>query len=134
MLLFFAAGYENVSKLKYISYGGYQMQTTDKYYTINLGSNVRNTQDFNDRLASTANLGDYVKIISLGNTDWLAMGATSQIVGHVFIVNAIGSGTGTFNLVTSNPALFEVHPVDRKVNSTTAEGIELTQPLRTLFD
>ena len=111
MLLFFAAGYENVSKLKYISYGGYQMQTTDKYYTINLGSNVRNTQDFNDRLASTAKLGDYVKIISLGDTDWSAMGATSQIVGHVFIVNAIGSGTGTFNLVTSNPAFEYVKPL-----------------------
>ncbi len=39
-----------------------------------------------------------------------------------------------FGKVTSNPALFEVHPVDRKVNSTTAEGIELTQPIRTLFD
>lgn len=39
-----------------------------------------------------------------------------------------------FGTVTSNHALFEVHPVDRKVNSTTAEGLELTQPIRTLFD
>ena len=28
----------------------------------------------------------------------------------------------------------KVHPVDRKVNSITAQGIELTLPIRTLFD
>ena len=36
--------------------------------------------------------------------------------------------------IPSNHASFEVYPVDRKVNSTTAQGIELTHPIRTLFD
>ena len=39
--------------------------------------------------------------------------------------------SGKFEL---NGQAIKVHPVDRKVNSTTAQGIELTQPIPTLFD
>lgn len=39
--------------------------------------------------------------------------------------------SGKFEL---NGQPIKVHPVDRKVNSTTAQGIELTQPIPTLFD
>ena len=40
-------------------------------------------------------------------------------------------GNGKFDI---SPLPMNVHPVDRKVNSTTAQGIELTSPIRTLFD
>lgn len=39
-----------------------------------------------------------------------------------------------FGTIEPNNTLFEVYPVDRKVNSTTAKGLELTHPIRTLFD
>jgi len=38
---------------------------------------------------------------------------------------------GTFKMM---PLPINVHPVDRKVNSTTAQGVGLTSPIRTLFD
>lgn len=34
----------------------------------------------------------------------------------------------------SSQSQIELHPVDRKVNATTAQGIGLTLPIRTLFD
>ena len=34
----------------------------------------------------------------------------------------------------SSQSQIEIHPVDRKVNSTTAQGVSLTLPIRTLFD
>lgn len=39
-----------------------------------------------------------------------------------------------FGTIKSNYASLEVYPVDRKVNSTTAKGLELTHPIPTLFD
>ena len=39
-----------------------------------------------------------------------------------------------FGRFTTHQFPIKVYPVDRKVNSTTAEGIELTRPIRTLFD
>ncbi len=115
MLLFFAAGYENVAKLKYASYGGYQMQTTDKYYTINIGASTRSSSVETTRAASSAKIGDKVNIVSSGDTNWVAMGAANNNVGTSFIVSAVGSGTGTFYLMISTstfefvkPLLFEI--------------------------
>ena len=34
----------------------------------------------------------------------------------------------------STSITIEVHPVDREVNKTTAQGPQLIRPLRTLFD
>jgi putative SOS response-associated peptidase YedK len=39
-----------------------------------------------------------------------------------------------FGTMKSNHESLEVYPVDRKVNSTTAKGPELTYPIPTLFD
>ena len=115
MLLFFAAGYENVAKLKYIDYGGYQMQTSDKYYTINIGASTRSSLVNTTRAASSAKIGDKVYIVSAGDTNWVAMGAANNNVGTSFIVSAVGSGTGTFYLMISTstfefvkPLLFEI--------------------------
>lgn len=115
MLLFFAAGYENVAKLKYIAYGGYQMQTTDKYYTVNIGASTRSSLADTTRAASSAKIGDKVYIASAGDTNWVAMGAANNNVGTSFIVSVVGSGTGTFYLMISTstfefvkPLLFEI--------------------------
>ena len=111
MLLFFAAGYENVAKLKYISYGGYQMQTTDKYYTVNIGASTRSSLADTTRAASSAKIGDKVYIASAGDTNWVAMGAANNNVGTSFIVSAVGSGTGTFYLMISTSAFEFVKPL-----------------------
>lgn len=115
MLLFIAAGYENVAKMKYVDLGGYQMQTTDKYYTISVGNETRSTFDATSRAASTAKIGDRVYIEAAGDTNWIAMGSTDNNVGTIFIVTAVGSGTGTFLRLISpdssqyiKPLLFEI--------------------------
>ena len=115
MLLFIAAGYENVAKMKYVDLGGYQMQTTDKYYTISVGNETRSAFDATLRAASTAKIGDRVYIVAAGDTNWVAMGAANNNVGTIFIVDAVGSGTGTFYRIISpessqyiRPLLFEI--------------------------
>ena len=115
MLLFIAAGYENVAKMKYVDLGGYQMQTTDKYYTISVGNETRSEFDATSRAASTAKIGDRVYIEAAGDTNWVAMGAANNNVGTIFIVDAVGSGTGTFLRIVSptssqyiKPLLFEI--------------------------
>jgi hypothetical protein len=127
MLLFFAAGYENVAKLKYIDYGGYQMQTSDKYYTINIGASTRSSLVNTTRAASSAKIGDKVYIVSAGDTNWVAMGAANNNVGTSFIVSAVGSGTGTFYLMISTstfefvkPLLFEISQCSKYPSQSVA--------------
>lgn len=116
MLLFIAAGFENVSKLKYADLGGYQMQAIDKYYTIRIGSTIRSTSDVNFLSApvNVFKVGDRCFITQLGDTDWVAMGAPSNTIALFFIVTAEGSGTGrgtryiSFSYNYVKPLLFEV--------------------------
>ncbi len=112
MLLFIAAGYENVAKMKYVDLGGYQMQTTDKYYTISVGDETRLTPDTSIRKdASTARLGDRIYIAETGDTDWIAMGSASNTTSTLFIVTALGSGTGRYYPFISNPSSQYIKPL-----------------------
>lgn len=127
MLLFIAAGYENVAKMKYVDLGGYQMQTTDKYYTISVGKQTRSELDATSRAASTAKIGDRVYIQAAGNTNWVAMGAANNNVATIFIVNAVGSGTGTFLRLISpessqyiKPLLFEISQCSKYISQSVA--------------
>jgi len=127
MLLFIAAGYENVAKMKYVDLGGYQMQTSDKYYTISVGNETRSAFDNTSRAASTAKIGDRVYIIAAGDTNWVAMGSTNNNVGTAFIVDAVGSGTGTFFRLISpessqyiKPLLFEISQCSKYPSQSVA--------------
>jgi len=127
MLLFIAAGYENVAKMKYVDLGGYQMQTTDKYYTISVGNETRSAFDATSRAASTAKIGDKVYIQAAGDTNWVAMGAANNNVGTIFIVDAVGSGTGTFYRIISpessqyiKPLLFEISQCSKYPSQSVA--------------
>jgi len=127
MLLFIAAGYENVAKMKYVDLGGYQMQTSDKYYTISVGNETRSAFDNTSRAASTAKIGDRVYIIAAGDTNWVAMGSTNNNVGTAFIVDAVGSGTGTFLRFISpessqyiKPLLFEISQCSKYPSQSVA--------------
>ena len=103
MLLFASAGYENVAKLKYADLGGYQMQTTDKYYTISMGDAVRQTESPSLTTAANFKIGDKAKIITVGSTNWVAMGSANNNQGTTFIVSATGSNSGNARMVTSSP-------------------------------
>ena len=113
MLLFASAGYENVAKLKYVDLGGYQMQTTDKYYTIEVGSQSRNLAG-SEKTTAQAKIGDKVIINTVGTTNWIAMGSPNNTQFTNFIVSATGSGSGTYLPQTSasltyiKPLLFEI--------------------------
>jgi len=127
MLLFIAAGYENVAKMKYVDLGGYQMQTSDKYYTISVGNETRNTIINTPKDASTAKIGDRVYIDAAGDTNWVSMGAANNNVGTIFIVDAVGSGTGTFLLFISpassqyiKPLLFEISQCSKYPSQSVA--------------
>jgi len=127
MLLFIAAGYENVAKMKYVDLGGYQMQTSDKYYTISVGNETRSAFDATSRAASTAKIGDSVYIEAAGDTNWVAMGAANSNVGTIFIVDAVGSGTGTFFRLISpessqyiKPLLFEISQCSKYPSQSVA--------------
>jgi len=111
MLLFASAGYENVAKLKYVDLGGYQMQTTDKYYTIEVGSQSRDYEDSTQRAAAQAKIGDKVKIAVAGTTTWTAMGSANSNVNNIFTVSATGSGSGKYLKYTSNPASEYIKPL-----------------------
>ena len=111
MLLFIAAGYENVAKMKYVDLGGYQMQTTDKYYTISVGNQTRGQTIIDAKAASTAKIGDYIYIQSSGDTDWVSMGAADNNVATLFIVSAVGSGTGNYYKITSYPTAEYIRPL-----------------------
>lgn len=114
MLLFAAAGYENVAKLKYVDLGGYQMQTTDKYYTIEIGGESRTNVITEEKPAAQAKIGDEIVINTVGSTNWVAMGSPDNNQFTTFIVSATGSNSGKYYLKTSvsltyiKPLLFEV--------------------------
>ena len=114
MLLFASAGYENVAKLKYVDLGGYQMQTTDKYYTIELGSQSRGAVIADEKPSVQAKIGDEIVINTVGTTNWVAMGAPNNNQNTVFIVSSTETGSGKYYLKVSTsltyikPLLFEV--------------------------
>lgn len=125
MLLFAAAGYENVAKLKYVDLGGYQMQTTDKYYTIEIGSQTRSLSG-SERPAAQAKIGDRVIINTVGTTNWIAMGSPNNTQFTNFIVSATGSGSGKYFPITSSsltyikPLLFEVSQCSKYASQSIA--------------
>ena len=48
-------------------------------------------------------VGTAYTILSVGTTNWTAVGASANITGVSFVATATGSGTGTAILTTANP-------------------------------
>ena len=92
------------------------MQTTDKYYTISVGNQTRGQTIIDAKAASTAKIGDYIYIQSSGDTDWVSMGAADNNVATLFIVSAVGSGTGNYYKITSYPTAEYIRPLLFKIS------------------
>ena len=81
-LKFFAAGYENVSKIELISEGSGKLEATDKYYTINaLNSSGVAGPVVN---ATTVRIGDFCVIETAGTTDYTLVGSPDNNIGTFF--------------------------------------------------
>jgi len=57
-------------------------------------------QAYPSAAASFFQVGDIAQIVTIGTTDWTAMGASANTVGLIFTVTATGSGSGTAQLMT----------------------------------
>jgi len=62
-------------------------------------------------VASVVNAGNFVNateyvITSAGNTDWTAIGSTSNVVGTSFVANGVGTGNGTATVTPEAGTVF----------------------------
>jgi len=90
-LIFAGVGGANVKSLKYESVGGYQMDSTIKYYTVRYGSTtvVQSPID-----ATAITIGDRVMISVPGTTDWTLIGSPDNNAATMFYATGTGVGTG----------------------------------------
>lgn len=105
-LKFYAAGYENVSKIKIVNTGGAELLPTDKYYTIN---SIKATGIVGSAVpATTLRQGDFALIVSAGTTDFTLVGAANNSPGTAFYATGVPTGTGTVQTVsyTSNSQIY----------------------------
>jgi len=123
MLVTIGVGGGNYQNIKYPTFGGYQITSDIKYVSIN-------AQEFNSTVISTLTpadirVGDYIQTLSIGTTDFTAIGAANNDIGTKFYATGAGTGTGTFYLRTRNPMsevyLYEIIS-DANENSSKYEG------------
>ena len=126
MLVTIGAGGGNYQNIKYTSFGGYQITSDIKYVSIN-------AQQFNSSAISTLTpadirVGDYIQTLSIGTTDFTAIGAADNNIGTSFYATGAGTGTGTFYLRTrylmSDVYLYEIIS-DANCNSSKYAGKNL---------
>ena len=117
-LIFAGVGGANVSNLKYESVGGYQMDSSIKYYTVRYGGSAMVSSP---RSPDEIKAGDKIYISNAGSTDWVAIGSPDNNAGTTFYATGTGTGSGTGSLrdpkVISKRYLFEVAS-DDNCNST----------------
>lgn len=117
-LIFAGVGGANVSNLKYVSRGNYQMDTTIKYYTVRYGDETATSTLIGQ---SHIEAGDKVTIAAVGTTDFTSIGSANNNVGTTFYATGKATGSGQVYLreprVIGKRYLFEVS-TDRNCNST----------------
>ena len=84
----------NNSQLKVTLNGQVQTYTTD-YIIVNNFTEVRFNTAPGVETAGSFTSGSEYTILSVGTTNWVAIGAPSNTVGTTFIATGAGSGTGT---------------------------------------
>ncbi len=104
-LKFFAAGYENVSKILVQDQGDAELIPVDNYYTIQA---VRQTGTFTSADAIDVKTGDLAMISGVGTTDFTLHGAPDNNIGTVFYATSPCTGTGTV-LIVVYPARSKVY-------------------------
>ena len=112
-LIFIGAGGKNVDKLYFPDLGGYEMNSDVKYYSITYETSTFNDESFINKSPSFIKQGDRIEIIAVGTIDYVALGATVNSNGQVFIANATSSsGIGSYKRRhyrgTSKDYIFEV--------------------------
>ena len=124
-LLFWAAGYENVKNIKFVSRGGQQLQSTDKYYMVEaVGAS-----------AASSGTTDAVNIIpgklyiiqTAGTTDFTLIGAANNTPGTAFYAEGTATGTGTvfvYDYQARTKAMF--FKIDGDCNRFTSETTSRT--------
>ena len=115
-------------------------------FLISAGSNVVTvTQPSNGYLTTAGNfiVGEQYKIVSVGSTNFTAIGASANTVGTIFTATGIGSGSGTASIVwvaftgattlTDNPTIFSYTPGTYNIYAPNGAGFS-TQAVDTLGD
>ena len=118
-LQFFAAGYENVSKIRSLVQGGSFLIPSDNYYTVEA---VNSTATMTGAAATELHIGDFVIIVTVGTTDYTLYGSPDNIIGTAFFVTSSPVlGTGTV-LVAVYPARSKVYcfKINRDCNKYTS--------------
>lgn len=123
MLVTIGSGGANYQKIKYPSFGGYQITSSVKYASIN--AHQYTSTVIQTLTAADIKVGDYIQILSVGTTDFTAIGSADNNIGTLFYATGAGSGTGTFYLRTRDPMsetyLYEIIS-DANENSSKYEG------------
>lgn len=84
--------------------------------TFQLGQYISDIANYNTLVtAGSFVIGVTYTITSVGNTNFTAIGATSNSVGTTFIATGVGSGTGT----ATGPVLAPILPSDARILSIT---------------
>ena len=123
MLTYVACGGANVMKMEYAQYGGYKPTAAIKYYavqyisTVDIGSTARNADEIK--------AGEFIRILTLGTTDYTLIGASSNTLYSTFYATGATIGTGQSQALEyeklSEPYLFEMVS-DANGNSSLYEG------------
>jgi len=97
-LIYVAAGYENVKNVKNSDYGGAQLLSTDKYYTVCATKTV--AVAVASLSAGLIKQGMFCIITFVGTTDFVALGAASNTAGIGFFASSSPGGFIGTGIVT----------------------------------
>jgi hypothetical protein len=110
-------------------------------FSMTAGSNVVTVTQANHgylHTAGTFTVGEQYKIVSVGTTDFTAIGATSNAIGTIFTATGIGSGSGTASIVwvaftgatdlTVNPTTYGFTPGTYSIYAVNGTALT-TQPI-----
>lgn len=127
MLLFIGAGYENVSKMKYFDLGNAALESTDTFYTIQACGDTPDWSSYYTDM-SAVKPGEFLKIKTVGTTDFTLIGSPDNVVGTTFYATGPGTGTGeaywAFLTPYCLPYTFEIKR-ETEANSNKYDGYSI---------
>ena len=93
-LTYVACGGANVMKMEYAQYGGYTPTAAIKYYSLQYISTQEESQAVIH--PNKIKAGEYIEITTVGNTDWVSIGAASNTLGVLFYATGSAHGSGAW--------------------------------------
>ena len=109
--------------MEYAQYGGYTPTAAIKYYSLQYISTQEESQAVIH--PNKIKAGEYIEITTVGNTDWVSIGAASNTLGVLFYATGSAHGSGRGEVYEyeklSEPYIFEMVS-DANCNSSLYEG------------